>query len=116
MPCNLQGHSGGIWSIAFSPDGHLLASSSEDHTVKLWDTSSDQCLKTLRGHSNRVTSVAFSTQGTTLASGSDDQTVKLWDTSSGQCLKTMELIIVGVNQLLSARIVKLWQVAVITKR
>ena len=50
----LQGHTGWIWSVAFSPIGNqgglegILASSSQDGTIKVWDTSTGECLKTLR--------------------------------------------------------------------
>jgi len=45
----LKGHSGWIWSIAFSPDGQTIASGSFDSSVKLWDATTRQCLNTLQG-------------------------------------------------------------------
>ncbi|MEH1888787.1 MAG: NB-ARC domain-containing protein [Nostoc sp.] len=80
---------GGIFSVAFSPDSYLLASGSEDQTVRLWDLSNSKCLKILKGHNNRVTSVTFSTDSYFLASGSDDQTIRVWDITTGQCLNTL---------------------------
>src|SRR5262245_1480646 len=65
----LEGHSSSVCSVAFSPDSTKLASGSNDHTVKIWDTSSGACLSTLEGHSSRVNSVAFSPDSTKLASG-----------------------------------------------
>jgi WD40 repeat protein len=44
----LAGHTNWIWSVAFSPDGSLLASGSVDATVKLWDVQTGECLKTLQ--------------------------------------------------------------------
>jgi WD40 repeat protein len=85
----LEGHSGWVRSVAFSPDSTRLASGSDDRTVKIWDASSGACLETLEGHSDRVTSVAFSPDSTRLASGSYDRTVKIWDASSGACLQTL---------------------------
>ncbi|NJO17135.1 MAG: hypothetical protein HC877_15740 [Thioploca sp.] len=67
----LYGHSGGVTSIALSPDGHTLASGSWDKTVRLWDVATQQPLgEPLKGHTDGVYSVAFSADGHTLASGS----------------------------------------------
>ena len=85
----LEGHTNWIWSVAFSPQGHLLASGSADKTVKLWDVHDGRCLKTLVGHANVVRSLAFNPQGNTLASVSEDETIKLWDVKTGDCFKTL---------------------------
>ena len=65
--------------MAFSPDGLLLASSSDDKTVQLWDPATGEHQRTLRGHTKAVLGVAFSPDGRLLASSSDDKTVRLWD-------------------------------------
>jgi WD40 repeat protein len=44
----LMGHTNWIWSVAFSPDGRLVASGSADATIKLWDVQAGECLKTLQ--------------------------------------------------------------------
>ncbi|KAJ9139419.1 WD40 repeat-like protein [Pleurostoma richardsiae] len=86
----LMGHSKGIESVAFSPDGTKIASGSADKTAKIWDTALGTCLQTLRGHSKRVESVAFSPDGKQAVSSSEDRTIKLWDTASGDCTQTLE--------------------------
>ena len=73
------GHTRGVTSVAFSPDGKSLASGSYDCLVKVWDVATGQNTLTLKGHDSTVTSVVFSPDGKHLASGSDDCTIKLWN-------------------------------------
>ena len=86
----LKAHSSNVSSVAFSPDGTLLASGSYDDTIKLWSIPGGELLKTLKGHEVRVLSVAFSPDGTLLASGSWNETIKLWSIPGGELLKTLE--------------------------
>ena len=74
----------GVYSVAFSPDGRILASGSRDKTVRLWDMTTRQQLRTLAGHTSVVWSVAFSPDGRTLASGSADKTIRLWNAATGE--------------------------------
>jgi len=86
----LEGHTGAVTSVAFSPDGALLASASDDNTVRVWDAATGAAVKTLKGHTRAVTSVAFSPDGALLASASYDGTVRVWDMATGAAVKTLE--------------------------
>ena len=86
----LEGHSDSVEVLAFSPDGKLLASSSNDAVIKIWDVNSGDLVKTLEGHSDSVEVLAFSPDGKFLVSGSNDKTIKIWDVNNGKVVKTLE--------------------------
>jgi WD40 repeat protein len=86
----LRGHKSVINQIAWSPDGRILASPSNDRTIRLWDTESGEPRCTLEGHTKVVNSVAWSPDGRTLASVSLDRTIRLWDAKSGEPCPTPE--------------------------
>ena len=77
-------------SLAFSADGKLLASGSDDYTIRLFDTVEGTPLHTLKGHELDIVSVAFSPDGGALASVSGDKTVRLWDTKTGANRHTLQ--------------------------
>jgi len=83
------GDSSVVFSVAFSADGRFALSGSEDKTLRLWDVTTGQCLRTLAGHTD-VNSVAYSPDGRFALSGSEDKTLRLWDVTTGQCLRTFE--------------------------
>jgi WD40 repeat protein/serine/threonine protein kinase len=75
-----------IWSIAYSPDGRRLATTSiaPDNAIKVWDSAKGAQLLTFTGHTGQVWCVAFSPDSKRLASGSQDKTACLWD-AAGKC-------------------------------
>jgi roadblock/LC7 domain-containing protein len=81
----LEGHSDEVNAVVFSPDGHLVASASNDSTVRVWETATGACRSVLEGHSGPVSAVVFSPDGQLVASASTDSTVRVWETATGAC-------------------------------
>ena len=87
----LIGHTGGVSSVAFSPDGKRALSKTYADGIHLWDLATGQSLKTLRGRPPLLggNSIAISPDGKRVLSGSDFGTFHLWDLATGQSLKTL---------------------------
>jgi WD40 repeat protein len=81
---------GVTWSVAFSPDGSLLASASQDGVARLWDPYTGELVRRLSGHEAAVNFLAFSPDGTMLITGSDDGTGRIWNVQDGSSLIELE--------------------------
>jgi WD40 repeat protein len=78
----LEGHHEPVWSVAFSPDGKQIASSSLD--IRLWDAETGARIgQPMEGHDDAILSIAFSPDGKQIASGSLDKTIRLWNVETG---------------------------------
>ena len=119
----LQGHRAVITHLAFHPQYSVLASCSEDASIKLWDFEAGQFEKTLKGHTGTINYIAFDLQGKFLASCSSDLTIKLWDLVQYACVKTLhghehsvssvEFLTTG-DYIISAsrdKTIKLWEIS-----
>ena len=87
---NFAQHSDAVGSVAFSPDGLMLASGSKDKTVQIWDLATGKSIRTFPGDSSTVWSVAFDSSGTKLATGTGFWRVMLWDLKTGQGIRTLD--------------------------
>ncbi|MHC5739115.1 protein kinase domain-containing protein [Nostoc sp.] len=117
----LSGHAWAVLTVAFSPDGQILATGSDDNTIKLWEVNTGQLICTLVGHSWSVVAVAFTADGETLLSASCDKTVKLWRVSTAEEIVTLSghidsvsaVAVSKVTQLIASgsrdKTIKLWQ-------
>lgn len=77
-------------SVAFSPNGKILASGLWDNIVRLWEVSTGSLIRTLEGHRGVIFPVVFSPDGSILASASQDTTIRLWQVPTGSSKWTLK--------------------------
>lgn len=74
-----SGHGGLVTALAFSPDGHYLATGSADKMIRIWNVGTPaRPWRVFQGHDDQISSLSFAPDGQTLASASLDQSVRLW--------------------------------------
>ncbi|MEQ8755620.1 MAG: WD40 repeat domain-containing protein [Coleofasciculus sp. G1-WW12-02] len=89
---NIKGHADAVGAIAISQDGQLLATGSDDQTIKLWNLNTGQPLRTFSGHSDQITALAISPNAEILVSGGgiEDGSIKLWNLKTGELINTFQ--------------------------
>lgn len=121
----LVGHSSGVNAVVISPDGKMIASGSDDTTIKLWNLKTGKEITTLGQSSSNwfvgIKSIAISPNGQVLVSGSEDKTIKIWQLTTGKEIHTLtghsgavrSVTISPDGQLLASgsddKTVKIWQ-------
>src|SRR5437667_379037 len=86
----LGGHTDVVYSVAWAPDGSMLASGARDYTIRLWDFETGKEKYILEGHTGNIDSVFFSPNSTFLASQSEDGTVRIWHLNTGKCVAIIQ--------------------------
>ncbi len=87
----IRGHTGEVFCVRFSPDGRLLATSSQDQTARIWDVANGKCRFVFNGHVGDVNCVAFSRTGDLLGTAGDDGTIRVWSTADGRLVSRAKL-------------------------
>jgi RNA polymerase sigma factor (sigma-70 family) len=124
----LEGHTGGVNTIAFSPDGKQVATGGNDRTVRFWDSNTGKELRQLPVQAMAVDCLAYSPDGATLATGGGGGVSHLWEASTGKPMYTLRgptswavrlafsrdggtLIVANRDDLVQGAPLRLWDVA-----
>ncbi|MHB8772164.1 MAG: WD40 repeat domain-containing protein [Syntrophales bacterium] len=76
--------------VAVSPDGSRMITANRDHTARLWDIASGQCLMVFEGHTGELRRTAFMNDGVRAVTTADDGTLRLWDCATGACILVLK--------------------------
>ncbi|MEH2181823.1 WD40 repeat domain-containing protein [Nostoc sp.] len=89
LKLTLSGHTGPVRALTLSLNDQVLASGSDDKTIKLWNPTTGVLLRTLTGHRERIKSILITSDNQTLISTSFDNTIKFWNTQTGNEIRTI---------------------------
>ncbi len=84
-----RGHTHGVWTLAFSPDGLTLASAGVERLIRLWDIETGRILRSLRGHTADIRALLYTPDGQSLITASDDRTIRMWNPKTGEPTKLL---------------------------
>ncbi|MEM6404697.1 MAG: hypothetical protein AAF757_31475 [Cyanobacteria bacterium P01_D01_bin.116] len=91
MPVAAIPNTNRINSVAFSPDGKVIATAAANNNpnIWLWNAKTGECLNICEGHTNWVHSISWKSDCTSIVSVSSERSIRVWDTKTGNCLKTL---------------------------
>ncbi|MDZ8087301.1 MAG: WD40 repeat domain-containing protein [Nostoc sp. DedQUE12b] len=89
LKLTLSGHTEPVRALTLSASGQVIASGSDDKTIKLWNPATGVLLRTLTGHRERIKSILITPDNQTLISTSLDNTIKFWNTQTGKEIRTI---------------------------
>lgn len=84
----LTRHTDAVQTVAYSLDGQVVLSGGDDGTIRLWEVTTERCVRSLEGHRAAVTAVDFNRDSSYALSASQDATLKLWAVATGSCVQT----------------------------
>lgn len=97
LATRIEGHADSIYGLTISPDGKIIATSSYDKLIKLWDSATGKEIRTLKDHIDAVYALEWTPDGKRLVSGAADRTLKIWDPATGERLFTLGEPADGIN-------------------